>query len=116
MKILDRKFSADKVKKNYSKIVWIYDSWSKLTETKALDKVIKLAEIEKNEEILEVAVGTGSLFKKIIINNSEGKNEGIDISSEMLNKTRKKLKDYKNYNLKEGSAYNLPYDNRRILE
>ncbi|MGM0369370.1 MAG: class I SAM-dependent methyltransferase [Bacillota bacterium] len=29
----------------------------------------------------------------------------------MLNKTRKRLKEYNNYNLKEGSAYNLPYKN-----
>jgi ubiquinone/menaquinone biosynthesis C-methylase UbiE len=111
MKILDRAPSIEEVKKNFARVIGIYDLWSKLTETKALNKVVDLAEIENNERILEVAVGTGKLFEKIIKNNSKGKNEGIDISSEMLNKTRKRLKEYKNYNLKQCSIYDLPYQN-----
>lgn len=111
MKILDRKFSEEKIKNNFSNIVWFYDLWSKLTETKALKKVIELAEIKNGEKVLEIAVGTGNLFKKIIEINSEGENEGVDISPAMLKKARKKLKEYKNYNLKEGNAYDLSYEN-----
>ena len=40
MKTLDRKFSRKEIKKDYSKVIGIYDFWSKLTETKALKKVM----------------------------------------------------------------------------
>ena len=73
-----------------------------------MKKGIDLAEIKSGEDILEVAVGTGIMFEKIIKINSEGENIGIDISSKMLSKTEKRLNKYKNYTLKEASAsYNF---------
>jgi ubiquinone/menaquinone biosynthesis C-methylase UbiE len=107
--MLERKISSEKIKEQFSNVAWIYNVWSILTETKAIKKVIDLAEIKSGEDILEVAVGTGIMFEKIIKINSEGENIGIDISAKMLSKTEKRLNKYKNYTLKEASAYNLPY-------
>jgi ubiquinone/menaquinone biosynthesis C-methylase UbiE len=103
-------YSKTNIEKVYSKVTWIYDVWSKLTESKALRKALEFASIESGESVLEVAVGTGSLFEQIINLNPNGRNEGLDISESMLKKARIRLSKYKNFNLIHGDAYKLPYD------
>ena len=112
MEILERKFIPERIKRDYAKVAWIYDIWSLLTESKAEEKVLKFAEISRGEKVLDVAVGTGILFKKIVLLNSEGFTEGIDISPAMLRHAKRRLVGCKNTNfvLKEGSAYKLEYN------
>ncbi len=109
---LNRKFSEKKVKDNYSKVAWFYDYWSLLTESKAAKRVIEIADIKDGESILEVAVGTGLVFKEICKRNPNGINKGIEISPSMLLRAEKrmgKLND-SNYVLEIGNAYHLPYE------
>jgi ubiquinone/menaquinone biosynthesis C-methylase UbiE len=82
-----------------------------LTESKAADKVIELAEIKAGESILEVAVGTGMLFERIVRMNESGVNEGIDISPDMLSRAENRLKKggTHNYHLQLGNASTLPF-------
>ena len=111
-KVFSRKFSESLVKDNYSKVAWIYDFWSWLTESKAAKRVIELASIKDGEFILEVAVGTGSVFKEIVKQNPQGINEGLDISDAMLKRAYKKLRNFDNQNirLQIGNAYELPFN------
>ncbi len=88
MKILKRKLDHPNTKKNYKNVVWFYDFWSLLTESKAAQKVIDFAAIKNGQNILEVACGTGVVFKKIVRQNPDGLNLGIDLSPDMLNKAR----------------------------
>ena len=112
MKVLDRKLDKTKTKKNYKNVVWFYDFWSWLTESKAAKYVIKFADIKDGETILEVACGTGIVFKQIVQKNPNGKNIGVDLSPDMLEKAKRKLKKLKiaNYELKEGDALNLDFE------
>jgi ubiquinone/menaquinone biosynthesis C-methylase UbiE len=112
MEILKRKFLPERVKKDYSKVAWIYDAWSLFTESKAATKVLEFAEIDGRERILDVAVGTGVLFKKIVLLNSDGFTEGIDISPSMLKHAEKRLSgsNFSNYKLEEGNAYSLQFE------
>ncbi|HED38632.1 MAG TPA: methyltransferase domain-containing protein [Ignavibacteria bacterium] len=113
MKVLDRKLDRTKTKKNYKNVVWFYDFWSWLTESEAAKYVIEFADIKENETILEVACGTGTVFEQIVKRNPIGKNIGIDLSPDMLEKAKKKLKNIKrtNYELKEGDALHLDFEN-----
>ncbi|MGM0369371.1 MAG: hypothetical protein ACQEP9_03020 [Bacillota bacterium] len=77
MKILDRDPSIEEVKKNYAQVIGFYDLWSKLTETKALNKIVDLAEIGNDERILEVAVGTATCLKKLLRLILKGKIRGL---------------------------------------
>jgi len=119
MEIIKRNFSSDKIKEDYSKVAWFYDFWSILTETKAAEKTLEFAEIKNGWKILEVAVGTGRLFEKIVKINTDGFNEGLDYSQDMLEKALKKIsgRNYHNYRLREGSAYDLDFadDNFDLL-
>jgi len=112
MEILKRSFDVESIQKNYRKVVWFYNFWSLLTESKAAKKIIELAEITEGESILEVACGTGVVFEQIIRLNPDGNNVGIDLSLDMLEKAKKRLKrvNLSNYEIKEGNALSLDFE------
>ncbi len=99
MKELIRERDANRTRKNYRKIAPIYNLWSWLTESKAAAVVIDFADIKNHQAILEVACGTGVVLEKIIKQNPDGRNVGLDLSPAMLNKARKRLSGYAHTNL-----------------
>jgi ubiquinone/menaquinone biosynthesis C-methylase UbiE len=110
--VLIRKFSSEEVVKEYSRITRIYGLWARLTETKAVKRAFKLADIHDGESVLEVAVGTGQTFLEIVKNNQHGRNEGIDLTPTMLLVTKSRLKgiDPASYHLLIANAYDLPFN------
>jgi ubiquinone/menaquinone biosynthesis C-methylase UbiE len=109
--VLKRTFSEENVRDSYSRIAWFYNFWSWLTESRAAEKVIDLAQIQDGEQILEVAVGTGLVFAEIVKRNMNGRNEGIDISPAMLSRAERRLKHHKGgFHLQIGNAYQLPFE------
>jgi len=111
MEVLSRSFDETRTKKEFKKVLWIYDFWASFTERKAVKKVIKLADVKNGNTILDVACGTGVMLKNIVKQNPEGKNIGIDISPDMIAKARKKLakQNQNNLMLEEGNALNLNF-------
>ncbi len=111
MKTLERKLDETKTKNEFKQILWIYDFWGRLTESKAARNVLKLADIKNGNSVLDVACGTGEMLEKIVKLNPDGKNVGIDLSPDMLNKARKKLnkQSKEKFELQEGSALNLVF-------
>ena len=104
------KLSKNDVRRRYARLSRIYDFWGFLTESKAVKKALQLAHIQNGESVLEVAVGTGNVFEQIVCMNSNGRNEGIDLSPEMLTRAKERLKKYhSDYSLKVADAYSLPY-------
>lgn len=109
---LPRTYSTEKIKAQYARVAWFYDAWSVLTEEKALSRLLALAEVRDGMRILEVAVGTGRLFARVVQANPSGVNEGIDLSPAMLGHARRRLARQGRggaWRLQEGSAYALPY-------
>ncbi len=109
--ILDARIEKSNVPKVYRKIASSYDLWGKLTESKARIRCLELAAIQDGESVLEVAVGTGLAFVEVLKSNPHGRNEGIDLTEEMLALAREKAghTGLKNYRLVVGDAYNLDY-------
>jgi ubiquinone/menaquinone biosynthesis C-methylase UbiE len=104
------KLSKNDVRRIYARLSRFYDLWGFLTESKAAHKGLQLANIKNGETILEVAVGTGRVLERIVSINSDGRNEGVDLSPEMLEIARKRLsRRYSNYSLQVADAYSLPY-------
>ena len=77
---LDARISQKDIGSVYDKIAPIYDVWGKLTESRARNRAIELAEIQDGSHVLEVAVGTGLAFYEIAKRNPNGTNTGIDLS------------------------------------
>jgi ubiquinone/menaquinone biosynthesis C-methylase UbiE len=102
--------SKSDVRRTYARLSRIYDFWGFLTESKAVGKAVQLANIKNGERVLEVAVGTGVVFERIVAANKDGQNDGIDLSPEMLARAENRLKNhYSNYSLKVADAYSLSY-------
>jgi ubiquinone/menaquinone biosynthesis C-methylase UbiE len=114
--ILDAKIPQHKISGLYNGMAWYYDVWAHFTEKKAQDKAIEISNIKDGLTILDVAVGTGNLFKRILKRNSSGFNIGIDISKGMLTKAKSKLSKQpsQNYSLEIGSAFNIKMDNHTV--
>lgn len=86
---LDAKVPQDEIGHVYDRLAGIYDIWGKLTESRARNRAIELAEIRNGQNILEVAVGTGLAFYEIVKRNPDGINIGVDLSKGMLKKDGK---------------------------
>lgn len=108
---MDAKLNKDEVRKAYRKSASIYDIWSSLTETKSRQRCLEAADIKNGESVLEVAVGTGILFEKVLKLNPTGRNEGIDLTEEMLAHAKSRVQKSRasDYVLKVGDAYQLQY-------
>jgi ubiquinone/menaquinone biosynthesis C-methylase UbiE len=110
MKPLDAKVSQDQIGFVYDKLSGVYDIWGRMTESRARDRAIELAQIEDGQNILEVAVGTGLAFYEIVKRNPHGHNVGIDLSAGMLEKAKDRMKNLAgaNFSLAIGTAFKLP--------
>ena len=108
-KTLDARISQNQIGMVYDRIAPIYDVWGKLTESRARNRAIELAEIHDGQHILEVAVGTGLAFYEIVKRNPTGINTGIDLSPGMLEKAKKRVSRIANaqYTLRLGTAFDV---------
>jgi ubiquinone/menaquinone biosynthesis C-methylase UbiE len=106
---LDARVSQRDIARVYDSLSKIYDVWGKLTESKARNRALEMAAITNGQQVLEVAVGTGLAFYEIVKRNPNGNNIGIDLSTGMLDKAKKRLKKltHANYTLTLGSAFDL---------
>lgn len=114
---LQREYSPDRTRRLYRGVTRFYDSWGKLTEDKASNRLLELAAVTAGSEILEVAVGTGRLFAKLAALNPGGHLEGVDLSPAMLGKARQRMQDsdsQASYRLQEADAYRLPFADARF--
>ena len=109
--MLDARIEKGQVGAIYRKIAPSYDLWAWLTESRARDRCLELADIQDGESVLEVAVGTGLAFERILQKNPSGENEGIDLTEAMLARAEKKAakSGSKNYRLQVGDAYDLDF-------
>ncbi len=105
--ITSRTYDPELIQQLYSRVVWIYDIWSRLTEEKALRTILKWASIQDGHSILDAGVGTGRLFSRITSQNKTGRNVGLDLSEAMLKKTRNKCGKHKNVQLLQADITNL---------
>ena len=105
----DARVGQEDIAAVYNRIAPLYDVWGRLTETRARDRAIALADIRDGQSILEVAVGTGIAFGEILKRNPNGTTIGIDLSAGMLARARKRARRYAaaNYSLVIGSAFQL---------
>jgi len=109
--MLDARIRKDRVSDLYRKIAPTYDLWAWMTESRARDRCLSLASIQDGESVLEVAVGTGLAFERILRANPSGRNEGIDLTEAMLTRAKKRAakQGIDNYRLRIGDAYALDY-------
>lgn len=89
----------------------MHDLLAHLVERDARNLAIEMANVQNGESILEVAVGTGLSFERLLDANPDGATNGIDATPEMLEraKTRASRHDATSYSLSIGDAYALDF-------
>ncbi len=109
--IPDKHVAKSRVAELYGTIAPSYDLFARLTETKAHERCLELASIQDGESVLEVPVGTGLAFEKILSTNPSGRNEGIDVTEAMLVRAEKRASKLglDNYRLRVGDAYQMDF-------
>ena len=113
---MDARVSQSEIPQVYDSLSKTYDIWGKIAETRARNRSIELADIHDGQKILEVAVGTGLAFYDIVKKNPNGTNTGIDLSTGMFSKARKRLQSLSgaNYQLKVGNAFKIEEESQHI--
>jgi len=113
---LDAVVSQDEIASVYDRLSGIYDIWGRLTESRARNRAIEIADIKDGLNVLEVAVGTGLAFYEIVKRNPTGHNVGIDLSGGMLEKARRRLRSLSEarYSLSIGTAFDLQLETESI--
>lgn len=113
--------SPAKLKKNdvievYTQTAPVYDVWGSLTETKARERALEMAQIKDGMSVLEVAIGTGLTFQEIIKANPNGQNIGMDLTAAMLEKARSRMGKLglTNYQASLGDAYDLKFEDHQF--
>jgi ubiquinone/menaquinone biosynthesis C-methylase UbiE len=116
MSIAAAKLNKPEVIQVYSRTAPVYDIWGILTESKARKRALELARIRDGESVLEVAVGTGLTFQKILKANPHGQNIGIDLTPAILAKAQRRAAQsgLTNYSLSRGDAYDLQYSDQQF--
>lgn len=107
--------TKDQAKRTYNKISRIYDFIEGPFEINFRNKALQQLDVKKGEIIVEVGFGTGHCLEKITKRvGDSGKAYGIDISSGMLDITRKRLVKKGLANRVElycGDGMSMPYKN-----
>ena len=109
--ILEARYTHEEIVRKYDWIAPIYDLFGLLMESKARQKALEVATIQNGERILEVAFGTGLNFVEILKRNPGGWVEGIDVSTKMLERAKKKIfkTGQRNYTLHLCDCRHLPF-------
>ena len=107
----DARLEKSDVPDTYRRVAPVYDLWAWLTESKARERCLELAAIQDGESVLEVAVGTGLAFERILLATPSGKVEGVDLTHEMLARAKRRAAatGKSNFRLSIGDAYDLDF-------
>ena len=83
--------SGIEVARLYSILAPVYDIWAELTESRARERLVQLAELARGESVLEVAVGTGKLLARVMQTGDLRNVVGLDFSHAMILRARRRL-------------------------
>lgn len=83
---------ADQTRKVYDRVSFIYPASTFFFHSKAHKCVIEDAGITDGSRVLEVATGSGEMFRRLVEKNPRGQNIGVDISPNMAAKTQRQVR------------------------
>ncbi len=83
---------ADRTRKVYDRVSFIYPASTFFFHSKAHKCVIDDAGIADGSRVLEVATGSGEMFRRLVEKNRRGQTIGVDISPNMAAKTQRQVR------------------------
>lgn len=82
---------ADRTRRVYDRLAVVYPVSTMLFHSKAHRCALDIAGIEDGMRVLEVATGSGEMFRRIVKRNRSGESVGLDLSPNMAAKTHRRI-------------------------
>lgn len=107
--ILPARLSSSDVARTYTWIAPVHDLLATRVEAKARRLGLEWAAVQNGETVLEVGVGTGLSFERLLRQNPNGWTEGVDLTPAMLRRAKRRARrtSTDRYDLRLGDAYAL---------
>lgn len=111
-RILEAKAPPQEVPRTYTRLAPVYEIWAALTESRARRRVLELAAVRPDDDVLEVATGTGVQLERLAEAATAGRVAGVEPSTGMFRRTRARLSRAglaQRAELHRASALELPF-------
>ena len=83
---------ADRTRKVYDRLSFVYPASTFFFHSKAHKVVIEDAAITDGSKVLEVATGSGEMFRRLLQQNRKGVTVGVDLSPKMAARTQRQAR------------------------
>ena len=94
----------------YDQWAGVYDVFWRRYVNKTLPVAQQVANVEAGERMLDLACGTGALSRRVVQAVPDVEIVGVDLSSNMVDRARKKLDGEAAVQFEHADAHNLPFD------
>jgi ubiquinone/menaquinone biosynthesis C-methylase UbiE len=83
---------AQRTRRVYDRLATIYPASTFFFHSKAHRCLLNLAGVENGMQVLEIATGSGEMFRRLVKANPEGKTFGLDLSPNMAARTQRRAR------------------------
>jgi ubiquinone/menaquinone biosynthesis C-methylase UbiE len=98
------------VRAQYNRWAAVYDwFWHRYT-SQTLPVIQRGASVAPGERVLDLACGTGELLCRIARKTPAARLTGVDFAPAMVDRSRRKLEDLSNTNIRTADAHDLPFE------
>jgi ubiquinone/menaquinone biosynthesis C-methylase UbiE len=83
---------ADRTRRVYDRMAAVYPASTYLFHSKAHKRALEASRIEDGMRVLEVATGSGEMFRRLVEVNGRGLTVGLDLSPKMAARTQERIR------------------------
>jgi ubiquinone/menaquinone biosynthesis C-methylase UbiE len=83
---------ADRTRKVYDRLAPVYGISTKLFHSRAHRQALEISGIRDGMSVLEVATGSGEMFRRLVRANRGGATLGVDLSPNMASRTQRRVR------------------------
>jgi ubiquinone/menaquinone biosynthesis C-methylase UbiE len=82
---------ADRTRRIYDRLAPVYGIPTQLVHSRAHRRALEMSEIHDGMRVLEVATGSGQMFRRLVRANRGGSTLGVDLSPNMASRTQDRV-------------------------
>jgi len=83
---------AERTRRVYDRLAPVYGISTRLFHSRAHRRALEISEMRDGMQVLEVATGSGEMFRRIVRANRGGSTMGVDLSPNMASRTQDRVK------------------------
>lgn len=83
---------AERTRRVYDSISAIYPASTFFFHSRAHRRLLEHADIQNGMQVLEIATGSGEMFRRLVRSNPDGKTFGLDLSPNMAARTQRRAR------------------------